>query len=158
MNVNMVRVIILTLCFLCTATVLLAADEDGHDWHPHHVSLFAGYSSDLQGRIGFKLGLEYVYRTGEWFSLRGAADFTGKDFGELSLSAGGDIWPIRGVPFYIGAGFGAKHVGDQWKPFMRLLAGEDFHVGVVTLSPLLMYDIYYKKNYLTFGVGIGYGF
>ena len=135
-----------------------AAKEGDTHWHPHHISAFAGFSYDTKDREGIKLGLEYIYRISDLLAVRSALDFTGKDYDELSISAGTDFFPIRDVPFYLGIGLGGKSYSEKWKPFTRLLGGYDFHVARLSLSPLIMYDIYEKQNYLTIGLGVGIGF
>jgi len=126
--------------------------------HRNHFALFGGYSLDMHNRVGPKIGLEYVRRMTNLIALRGALDYTGKDFKDYSLSATVDFSPFKEVPLSMGAGLGAKHYHEEWNPFGRILVSYDFDIGQFSLSPLIIYDIYDQKNYLTFGLGFGIGF
>lgn len=145
------------LCLIFTSTSKAGGDPTDH---PHHISIFGGYSSDFKKDNGFKLGLEYEYRLSRLFGIGGMLDFTGADFEIFAISAGADIYPVKDVPLFLGAGFGAKNEkADKWKPFFRTIAGYNFHVGKFSLGPVVMYDIYNaRKNVISFGVAFGLGF
>jgi len=138
----------------------LKAGGDDHNAHPHHLSIFTGYSSDFKNHHGYKLGIEYEYKINSWMGVGGMMDFTGADFEIFAISAGVDFSPIRKVPFFVGTALGAKNEKkDKWKPFVRGVAGYDFHIGKFSLGPVVMHDFYNaRKNILSVGIGFGISF
>jgi hypothetical protein len=151
------KILISLVCLIYTSSMM--ADGDPTE-HPHHISIFGGYSSDFKNDNGFKLGLEYEYRLSHLFGIGGMLDFTGADFEIFAISAGADVFPIKDVSFFLGVAAGAKNEkADKWKPFFRTVTGYDFHVGKFSLGPVVMYDVYNaRKNVISFGLGFGIGF
>jgi hypothetical protein len=150
------------ILFILAPSLLQAQDHHEesprHLALPNHLSLFIGYSDDLKGHVGPKVGFEYVRRMSELIELRCALDYTGKDYEDYSFSLNIDFFPFKHMPLYAGIGLGAKHNIENWHFFTRLITGYDFHIGVFSIGPMLMYDIYENKNYFTAGLGFGFGF
>ncbi len=124
----------------------------------YHLSMFAGYSMDLNGKTGPKLGIEYEYRVNERMGVGGTFDFTGNDFEIFSFSVAADFYLFK-FPLILGAGIGAKNQGSKWKPFVRGIATYDFHIGEFSLGPMIMYDIYFDNKIIispgvTFGISL----
>jgi hypothetical protein len=127
-----------------------------HEDH-YHLSMFAGFSTDFQDNTGYKLGIEYEYRINKTFGAGGTFDFTGKDFKILSLSAGVTTYPFE-FPLILSFGVGAKYKDEKWKPFIRGIINYDFHIGAISLGPMIMYDIYFSTpDILSPGITIGFG-
>ena len=132
--------------------------EGEHSWHPNHLSLFAGYTTDLDKKDGYKIGIEYERRLSDHFGLGVTFDFTGKDFEIYALSVGATAYPFKDLPMVLGAGVGAKFYSKQTKPFIRTLIAYDFHVNSISISPTIFYDIYERENLLSPGICLGIGF
>ena len=135
--------------------IAYASEDDDKDSHHHHISVFGGYSSDLSGKGGYKLGIEYEYKVSKIVGLGGTFDFTGADFSIFSYSVGADFY-LFDFPLVLGVAGGAKNHHRKWDPFFRALAIYDFHVGNFSIGPLLMYDVYSgDKNIISFGASVG---
>jgi hypothetical protein len=152
--------IIKILLFVFIAASILHAQETKEPKHledHYHLSLFVGYSMDLKGQTGPKLGIEYENRVSKKLGVGGTFDFTGNDFEIFSFSVGGAFYLFK-FPLILGAGLGAKYSHIKWKPFVRTLASYDFHIGQFSLGPMLMYDFYFDtKDIISPGVTFGIG-
>jgi hypothetical protein len=128
-----------------------------HEDH-YHLSMFAGFSTDFKDNTGYKLGIEYEYRLNQKLGAGGTFDFTGKDFRIFSFSAGVTTYPFQ-FPLILAAGIGAKNKDKKWKPFLRGIANYDFHVDPFSISPMVMYDVYFSsKDIISIGLTFGIGF
>jgi len=145
--------IILTTVLLCSAQDKAALSK--HHKDHYHLSMFAGYSTDMAGHSGYKLGLDYEYRLNKNLGIGGTFDFTGKDFRIFSLSFGLSTYPFN-YPLILSFGVGAKNKDNKWKPFLRGIIAYDFHFGKISLGPVVMYDIYFSSNDIL-SPGIGFG-
>jgi hypothetical protein len=153
----LLRILNILLLVLLTASILQAQDKKKpkHLEDHYHLSLFAGFSTDLKGNAGYKLGIEYEYRLNKRMGVGGTFDFTGKDFKIFSFSVGADFYLFK-FPLILGAGLGAKNQGSKWKPFVRGIAVYDFHIGKISLGPIVMYDIYFdNKDIISPGITFG---
>jgi len=152
----MPRLIISLSIFLMVS--FLQAQDDSQPKHleeHYHLSLFAGFSTDLKGNSGYKIGIEYEYRLTKRIGLGGTFDFTGKDFKIFSFSVGSDFYLFE-FPLIIGAGLGAKNSNNKWDLFVRGIAVYDFHLDRFSLGPMLMYDLYTSnKNIVSLGLSFG---
>lgn len=155
---NILMKLFLTFLFLLLTASYLQAQgikKAKHLEDHYHLSVFAGFSTDLKGNTGHKLGIEYEYRVNKRVGVGGTFDFTGNDFEIFSFSVGADFYLFK-FPLILGAGFGLKSVGSKWKPFIRTLATYDFHIGQFSLGPMLMYDIYFEnKDIISPGITFG---
>jgi len=153
----LLRILNILLIVLLTASILQAQEKKKlkHLEDHYHLSMFVGYSMDLKGKTGPKLGIEYEYRVNKSMGIGGTFDFTGNDFEIFSFSVAADFYLFK-FPLILGAGFGAKNQGSKWKPFIRTLATYDFHIGQFSLGPMIMYDIYFdNKDIISPGVTFG---
>jgi hypothetical protein len=155
-----IRKALTTLLLLISVIQVVAQEEKPlpkhHEDH-YHFSAFAGFSTDFQSNTGYKLGIEYEYRINETIGAGGTFDFTGKDFKIFSLSAGLTTYPFK-FPLILSFGVGAKHKDEKWKPFVRGIVNYDFHIGAISLGPMVMYDIYFSSpDIFSPGVTVGFG-
>jgi hypothetical protein len=133
----LLRTIHILLLFILTTSILQAQEKkqpkqlEDH----YHLSLFAGFSTDLKGNAGYKLGIEYEYRLNKRMGVGGTFDFTGKDFKIFSFSVGADFYLFK-FPLILGAAIGAKNSHSKWKPFVRGIAVYDFHFGQFSFGPI----------------------
>ena len=132
------------------------SDEHTSSVGHHHLSSFAGFTTNYKGKQGYKLGIEYEYRLTELIGLGGTFDFTGNDFEIFAFSAGTTFYPFS-FPLIPGIGAGAKRYEGKWDPFARLLLAYDFHLNKITLSPVLMYDLFpNQKDIMSYGIAVGF--
>ena len=143
---------------LCTVSPSLTAAEPEHSNHPHHLAGVVGVASH-ESRDGRFLGLEYEYRLNEKWGIGGYYEqtFDGFDLEALGLMATyhpGQNWRLLG-----GIGGEGKLNTDKTKLLVRAAIAYDFHVGSVSLSPLLAIDWIEDNSYVVYlGLGVGFGF
>lgn len=150
--------IFLLILFVPSVEVIAqnAETKPKHHEEHYHLSAFAGFTTDYKGKQGYKLGLEYEYRLSDIAGIGGTFDFTGSDFSIFALSIGG-VGYFFDFPMVLGAGIGAKSYEKKWDPFARLMATYDFHVGELSLGPMIMYDLFPNhKDIMSYGIAIGY--
>ena len=127
-----------------------------HEDH-YHLSAFAGFTTNYKGKQGYKLGIEYEWRFKDWMGLGGTFDFTGNDFNIFAFSVGATFYPFK-IPLVTAVGVGLKNYDkSSWKDFYRAMVAYDFHLGKISLSPLIMYDLFpNRKDIMSYGVAVGF--
>lgn len=101
-----------------------AADHKAHDFHTHHVGVFAGYArkDSSKKKDGGKVGLEYEYQFVKWLGARAFVDYEGGDFDKW-LVGGGAAFHVPETPIVLFVGGGAEIKDSKAEAFLRL-AGE----------------------------------
>ena len=157
----MKRIVISTLMLMACFGLLYAQEEERskpkhHEDH-YHLSAFSGFTTNYKGKQGYKLGIEYEWRFKEWMGLGGTFDFTGNDFNIFAFSVGATFYPFK-FPLIPAIAVGLKNYDkSSWKEFYRLFLAYDFHVGKISLSPLIMYDLFpNRKDIMSYGIAVGF--
>lgn len=65
-----------------------AEAAEGHDYHPHHSSIFLGGTSSSGGKHGATIGADYEYRFHPKFGLAALVDYAGGDIDATIVAAG----------------------------------------------------------------------
>ena len=154
--------IAITMILLFTFLGTIYAQEEEktkpkhHEDH-YHLSAFAGFTTNYKGKQGYKLGIEYEWRFKDWMGLGGTFDFTGNDFNIFAFSVGATFYPFK-IPLVTAVGVGLKNYDkSSWKDFYRAMVAYDFHLGKISLSPLIMYDLFpNRKDIMSYGVAVGF--
>jgi hypothetical protein len=130
--------------------------QNEHFEQHHHLSTFAGFTTDYKGKNGYKVGFEYEYRLSRLIGVGGTFDFTGYDFQIFALSVGADFYPFK-IPLVPGIMIGAKNYDSKWNPFVRGMLVYDFHSGNFSWGPMIMYDFFpNEKDIMSYGIFVGY--
>ena len=145
-------------------TATMAAEDEHHGYHPHHVGLFFGggveTKRDNQEKDkGLVVGLLYEYRLNERWGIEGVFETLGGDtIREITVAVPVVLHPHKGWRLFAGPGYEFTEKKDKW--LFRLGAGYEFHLsGNWTLAPELISDFVDGGAIIWLaGVSIGYGF
>ena len=145
------------------------ANHTAH-FHPNHVAVFAGATSELKEgkKTHFTLGADYVRRLGSsgQFGVGGFAEVIFHDPTEWLFGAAGYFYPTRalwvqaagGVEFYR-SGHGGDEPSETKASFLlRFGAGYNIELPAFSLTPLVLLDLVRDTEALVWGVSVGKGF
>jgi len=122
--------------------------------HPHHAALFVGATTtDAETRP--TVGVDYAYRFG-LLSVGGLVDAAFGDHTTLIVAPVLFVHPAGGLK--IGVAPGLETDFDHAVFVIRGTMGYDFHVGALSVGPVVSVD--YADGHVAFvyGAGVGIGF
>ena len=148
----------LAILLLSAVSQSLAAAEPDHSDHSHHLAGVVGVASH-ESRDGRFLGVEYEYRLNDNWGIGGYYEQTFDGFDLEALGLMGTFHPGQNWKVLGGVGAEGKLNTDKTKLLVRAAIAYDFHVGSVSLSPLLAIDWIEDNSYVVYlGLGVGFGF
>jgi hypothetical protein len=162
---------------MLTGPCLLSAQHSDEEktshaahFHPNHVALFTGATSELKEgkKTHFTLGADYVRRLGSsgQFGVGGFAEVIFHDPTEWLFGAAGYFFPVgsfwldagAGVEFYSDA-HGTAEQGDTKASFLlRFGAGYEIELKGFSVTPLALLDLVRDTESLVWGINVGKGF
>ena len=146
------------------------SEEHSAHFHPNHIAVFAGATTELKEAKGshFTLGVDYVRRfgsVGQW-GLGGFGEVIFHDEHEWLFGAAGYFFPLRslwvqaasGVEFYK-EGHGTHESTETKTSFLlRFGAGYQIDLPGFSVTPLALLDLVRNTETLVWGVSLGKGF
>lgn len=149
-----------------------------HHAHKNHLAIFNGATTNFDhSATDYTIGLDYEYRFSNLIGAGFGAEYILTDDGELVLGIPVFIHPAKGfklivAPIGVNAVSHDNHEDDtggthkagstsssekEWHFGVRIGAAYDIHVGKLSLSPTVAYDIT-NTQALVYGLAIGIGF
>ena len=166
--------LILILGYIVLGNTLIYAQHLNEDHNPeahnhfskHHIALFIGATTNFSHEsTSYTIGLDYEYRFSKFLGLG--------LFGEYIVSEPEEI--LAGLAVYAHPFKGAKLLAAPLLVFseglhdtehepgkaanfaFRIAAGYDFHIGNLSIGPVVNFDIGATKA-ISYGLSIGFGF
>jgi hypothetical protein len=138
--------------------------HEDHEFHKHHLGLFAGIGFETKDRHkdeeGFALGLEYEYRLDRQWGVGGAFEYLGNETLRNTVAVVPVSYHPAGGPWRLFAGPGIEFTPEHDEWLLRLGAGYSFYFpGGWLLAPEFLVDIIEsgERTWL-FGLALGRGF
>jgi hypothetical protein len=145
-------------------------EEHGAHFHPNHIGLFVGATTQLSEDKGshVTLGVDYVRRfgsVGQW-ALGGFGEVIFEDEPEWLFGAAGYFFPLRslwvqvasGVEFYKDGHGTTEHTETKTSFLLRFGAGYQIELSGFSVTPLALLDLVRDTETLVWGVSLGKGF
>lgn len=146
------------------------SEEHSAHFHPNHLGLFGGATTELKEAKGshFTLGVDYLRRfgsTGQW-GLGGFGEVIFHDEPEWLFGAAGYFFPLRSLWVQAGAGVelhktghGANEPSKTESSFLlRFGAGYQIDLPGFSVTPLALLDLVRDTETVVWGVSLGKGF
>jgi hypothetical protein len=135
----------------------VASEDHGHEgFHKHHVSVFAGNTTDYKGHNAFTVGVDYEYRFNKRWGLVGLFDYATGEIDATVIAAGVIFHALKNLRLQAAPGFDIHKDSEQFVVRFGILY--DFHVGGWTLTPCMYVDVLELDENHIYGLGFGKGF
>lgn len=151
-------------------------DHGEHNAHKNHIALFNGATTNFDhSATDYTIGIDYEFRISDLLGVGLGAEYILTDDGEIVVGLPVFIHPVKGLKLCVAAiGVNAASHSDdsggethkaagtdsskkEWHYGARIGAAYDIHVGKVSVSPTVAYDIT-NTQAMVYGLAIGFGF
>lgn len=153
---------LLALLLALAPTGALADDDahGGHDDHRHHLAVALGGAFKNEApKSALFVGVDYEYRINPTWGVGGYYEETIGDFDLQALGLLVYVHPTDGLKLAVGLAVERKFGTTKDKALVRLMAAYDWHVGQVTMGPMVAWDLIEDQTNVVYaGFGLGFGF